>query len=63
MAALRVLCWALIFILRLQFPPGSPVHSYVLKVSTHPKESLHKNGLTGNAETATQIHRKLRGQW
>ena len=25
MAALRVLCWALIFILRLRFPPGSSI--------------------------------------
>ena len=25
MAALRVLCWALLFILRLRFPPGSSI--------------------------------------
>ena len=27
MALLRVLCWALIFILRLRFPPGSSIAS------------------------------------
>ena len=31
MAALRVLCWALIFILRLRFPPGSSIATIPVK--------------------------------
>ena len=47
MALLRIFCWALIFILRLRFPPGS---SIALSL-----RSVHMNhvvlGLTGKNDT------------
>ena len=32
MALLRVLCWALIFLLRLRFPPGSSIASILIYI-------------------------------
>ena len=41
MAALRVLCWALIFILRLRFPPGSSINNF--NVETQRKHCRLRN--------------------
>ena len=44
MAALRVLCWALIFILRLRFPPGSSIATnIVISSGSELKYELSKN--------------------
>ena len=49
MVALRVLCWALIFILRLQFPPGSSIATIRSKI-------LHATSRFKRKQTREIVH-------